>query len=299
MTRLLLFALLTVAAAWLAPVTKVAAMVEGQVQETIDDDSEEQDSGVAGFQHKFRFPEDVRPTSLFGIDVSHHQGEIDWSKVSDQSVVFAYVKATQGSTHLDGQFASHWQSLEQQGNIFRGAYHFMSAVADPAEQAGNFLETTGDAAGDLPPCLDLEWDFQTKNGKRVRNKDGLPSDRWARLSSEEIVRRALVWLKAVEAKTGKKPIIYTNSHWWKKRIKDGKDLAGYRLWIADYAGESLRAEAPWVPDGFEWVFWQITDRGVLSTGGVDGRVDANYYRGTHADFIREFGLSDAAVREMQ
>ena len=174
----------------------------------------------------------------------------------------------------------------------------MSAVADAAEQAGNFLETTGEAApGDLPPCLDLEWDFQSKNGAHVRNQNGLSIDRWARLSSDEIVRRALVWLKAVEAKTGKKPIIYTNSRWWKMRIKDGKDLAGYRLWIADYADESLRAEEPWVPEGFEWVFWQITDRGVLSTGGVNGRVDANYYRGSHADFIKEFGLGGGAIRD--
>lgn len=291
------FASLLLVATLLAPPTKVAAMVEGQIQETMGDNGDPQPSGVTGFQSKFRFPEDARPTSLFGIDVSHHQGDIDWSKVSNQSVVFAYVKATQGSTHLDVQFASHWGSLERQDHIFRGAYHFMSAVADPAEQAGNFLETTGEAApGDLPPCLDLEWDFQSKNGAHVRNRNGVPIDRWARLSSDEIVRRALVWLKAVEAKTGKKPIIYTNSRWWKMRIKDGKDLAGYRLWIADYAEESLRAEEPWVPEGFEWVFWQITDRGVLSTGGVNGRVDANYYRGSHADFIKEFGGSDGVIQ---
>jgi lysozyme len=290
------FASLALIAALLASPTKAAAMVEGQIQETTGNDGEPQES-VIGFQHRFRFPEDARPTSLFGIDVSHHQGDIDWSKVSDQSVVFAYVKATQGSTHLDVQFASHWESLEKQGNIFRGAYHFMSATADPAEQARNFLETIGEAAsGDLPPCLDLEWDFQIKKGARVRSKNGVSVDRWAALSSDEIVSRALVWLKTVEAATGRKPIIYTNSRWWKKRIKDSKDLAGYRLWIADYADESLRAEEPWVPEGFEWVFWQISDRGILSSGGVDGRVDANYYRGTHADFIREFGLSGSAVR---
>ena len=297
MKRVLAFALVALVSAWLFPAPKVAASVDGQTLETIDD-GEQQNAGIAGFQQKFRFPEDVRPTSLFGIDVSDHQGEIDWSKVSDQSVMFAYVKATQGSSHLDEQFASHWDALKQQGNIFRGAYHFMSAVADPAEQARNFLEMTGDAEpSDLPPCLDLEWDYQTKNGSRVRNDDGSPIDRWASLSSNEIVRRALIWLKTVEAATGKRPIIYTSSQWWKKRIKDGKDLAGYRLWIADYSDESLRAETPWVPEGFDWVFWQITDRGVLSTGGVDGRVDANYYRGTLAEFIKEFGMGDGGVRD--
>jgi lysozyme len=205
------------------------------------------------------------------------------------------VKATQGSSHLDVQFANHWEALERGGKIFRGAYHFMSASADPAEQARNFLETTGAAApGDLPPCLDLEWDFQTRKGKPVRNADGRPIDRWARLSSDEIIRRALVWLNAVEAATGKRPIIYTNSEWWKKRIKDGSALAGYRLWIADYAPVNGRIQSPWVPEGFEWVFWQITDRGVLSTGGVDGKVDANYFPGTHADFIKEFGLGEAS-----
>jgi lysozyme len=244
---------------------------------------------VTGFQQRFRFPEDARSTALFGIDVSHHQGEIDWSKVSDQSVMFAYVKATQGSTHLDTQFVSHWETLAEQGNIFRGAYHFMSATADPAEQARNFLDTIGDAApGDLPPCLDLEWDYRRTGGRRV--------DRWSRYTPDEVAERALVWLKAVEEKTGKKPIIYTSSRWWQERLKDSKALAGYRLWIADYDGEALRTEAPWVPEGFEWVFWQITDRGRLTTGGVHGRVDANYYRGTHADFIREFGLDEGIIR---
>lgn len=284
--KLVAFASLALLAALLASPTRVVAMVDDQVRAAPADD-DGQESAVTGFQYKFKFPEDTRPASLFGIDVSHHQGDIDWSKVSDQSVVFAYVKATQGSSHLDVRFASHWESLEREGSIFRGAYHFMSAVADPYEQAQNFLEaTSGASAGDLPPCLDLEWDYQGRSSGRF--------DRWARLSSDEIVRRALVWLQTVEASTGKRPIIYTNSRWWKNRIKDGKELAGYRLWIADYADESLRAEQPWVPDGFEWVFWQISDRGEMSTGGVDGRVDANYYRGTEADFLREFGLTGGA-----
>ena len=297
MKRESVFVSLLLVAALLIPATRVAARADGAVQGDLGDETQPAESDVTGLQQKFRFPEDARPASLFGIDVSHHQGEIDWSRVSEQSVVFAYVKATQGSTQIDRQFIGHWQSLEKQGNIFRGAYHFMSAVADPTEQATNFLETLGETtSADLPPCLDLEWDYETKHGALVRNNNGLPIDRWARLSPDEVVDRALVWLKAVEAKTGKRPIVYTNSRWWKARIKDRKELAGYRLWIADYGGDSLRSEAPWVPDGFEWVFWQITNRGVLSTGGVRGRVDANYYRGTHADFVKEFGLSGDVVR---
>ena len=269
---------------------RAAATFDGAIQAGNGASIPSAESESTAFQQKFRFPEDAGPTSVFGIDVSHYQGEIDWSQVSDQSVAFVYVKATQGSTHLDRQFTDYWQSLEQQGNIFRGAYHFMSAVADPAEQAANFLETIGETtSADLPPCLDLEWDYGTNDGGSV-------VDRWAKLAPDEIVARALVWLKAVEAQTGKRPIIYTNSRWWKARIRDSKELAGYRLWIADYDDESLRSRAPWVPDGFQWVFWQITDRGVLSTGGVRGRVDANYFRGTYADFVNEFGLSDDAVR---
>ena len=44
-----------------------------------------------------------------GVDVSHYQGAIDWQVLSAQSIQFAYIKATEGSSLVDEYFAQNWQ----------------------------------------------------------------------------------------------------------------------------------------------------------------------------------------------
>jgi GH25 family lysozyme M1 (1,4-beta-N-acetylmuramidase) len=56
----------------------------------------------------FRFPDHVEAGSVYGIDVSRHQGQIDWPPIPQNSVVFAIAKATQGNTWSDPQFGAHW-----------------------------------------------------------------------------------------------------------------------------------------------------------------------------------------------
>src|SRR5690349_25115520 len=58
-----------------------------------------------------------------GIDVSHHQGHIKWAKLPSQGVDFAYIKATEGSDHVDKRFLINWRAADRAG-IDRGAYHF-------------------------------------------------------------------------------------------------------------------------------------------------------------------------------
>jgi len=61
-----------------------------------------------------------------GIDVSHFQGEIDWSTVKAAGIDFAFIKATDGVAEIDPRFVENWQGAGQ-ANIARGAYHFFSA----------------------------------------------------------------------------------------------------------------------------------------------------------------------------
>src|SRR5215831_10697695 len=58
-----------------------------------------------------------------GIDVSHHQGHIAWTKLPRQGVDFAYIKATEGSDHVDKRFSINWRAAHAAG-VRRGAYHF-------------------------------------------------------------------------------------------------------------------------------------------------------------------------------
>lgn len=258
------------------------------------------EAGSRALPYRFTFPTDVRSDLVMGIDVSHYQGEVDWRKVALQKVSFAYVKATQGSRYYDTQFSGNWNRSGAIRVLFpslrRGAYHFMTAKDAASEQASNFLAVLGKALPeDLPPCLDLEWDFVMVDGAPLRDKNGRPVDQWAALSSGEIVARVKTWLNFVQAATSKVPIIYTNASWWKQRIGSDLGLKGYRLWIADYTSKSLDKENPVVPQSFEWSFWQLTDKGKVAQGGVNKVVDVSSFNGSLADFASQFGsLANAA-----
>lgn len=128
------------------------------------------DPGPKAFSYRFKFPQDARSDRVWGIDVSHYTGEINWNSVGAHQVVFAYAKATEGNKYFDSTFARNWRELANQRQIgrkiFRGAYHFMSALVDPDQQSANFLLATGERQPeDLPPCVDLEWDFEIKGGQ--------------------------------------------------------------------------------------------------------------------------------------
>lgn len=248
------------------------------------------DPPTRAFPRAFEFPRHVTQEGVFGIDVSHHQGEIDWTKIASGKVTFVYVKATQGARSFDPRFKSNWAAIEASGaehkRPYRGAYHFMSANIDAAAQASNYLARVGSVrATDLPPCLDLEWDFARKDGKYVTGPDGKPVDRWSAYTPAQIIAKAKIWLDAVEKATGKRPIIYTNRYWWQERIGKDLSLSKYHLWISDYTNFSLRQETPRTPEKHDWKVWQLSDKGRISVGGISGPVDTNVFQGTRADFL--------------
>jgi lysozyme len=223
------------------------------------------EGGKRAYPREFHFPEHAVEGKVFGIDVSHYQGKIDWTKVAGQGVSFVYVKATQGGNAYDSSFESNWNSIGKLRGakpLRRGAYHFMTAMAPADEQASNYIDVVGKLDDeDLPPCIDVEWDF-------IRDKKGNRIDQWAKLKPAEIVEKIQAWLTKVEASTGKKPIIYTNASWWNARVGDSSHLDGYKVWIADYTSKSLGREAPVTPKRLNWSFWQMTDKGTVKAAGI-------------------------------
>ncbi len=195
---------------------------------------------------------------IHGIDVSHHNGEIDWKKVvkmrfeDDYKIEFAFLKATEGITHADRQFERNWEHVKKAG-LKRGAYHFYIAWREPVGQAKNFINSVKLKKGDLAPVLDIE-------------QNSLKSD-------DKIIREIGIWLDLVEKHYGKKPIIYTNPNFYKKFIKGNYD--DYPLWIADYSRESLKGYKSTL-----W-FWQHNKNGWVE--GIRGTVDFNVFLGNKAD----------------
>jgi lysozyme len=240
----------------------------------------------------FRFPDHVDAATVYGIDVSRHQGQIDWLPIPQNSVVFAIAKATQGDSWRDPQFASHWAQLATlrdeamargHPNFFRGAYHFFSAKVDPLTQAEHFIQVVRQAhPGDLPPTLDIEWDLDCQPCKRAQ-KTCDPScgkDRWDDLTRAERMQRVKIWLETVERAFNRTPIIYTSRFFWEDNFGHVPEFARYPLWIADYSFSSRQQEKPVkLPPGFPaWTLWQFTDRGVVK--GIKERIDVNRFNGS-------------------
>lgn len=263
----------------------------------------------------FDIPGDVLGDAVYGIAVSHHNDEncrckagqkcdlckINWNRISSQKVGFVYVKSTQGTRFRDPTFDYHWRALAQQ-KISRGASHFMAADEDPVEQADFFvdkLEASGKLTpADMPPCLDLEADLRRDAAKKwiVVAETGEKLDFWKGQEPDEIMGKILKWLKRVEERTGRVPIIYTSRGWWRDRVKDDKKFAvlkRYPIWIANYP-ESGRptTESPKVPNDQAWTLWQFTDSGRMSSTDVlPGNMDVNVYKGTLVNFRRALGMS--------
>ena len=90
-----------------------------------------------------------------GIDVSNHNGKINWSKVKSDGVELVYIKATEGTTYQDLWLENHYQGARSVG-LFTGFYHFLVGTSQPESQAHNFYNQIKDKKNDLIPCLDIE-----------------------------------------------------------------------------------------------------------------------------------------------
>jgi lysozyme len=91
-----------------------------------------------------------------GIDVSRHQGAIDWDMVATAGVDFAYIKATEGGDYTDRMFSQNWQQSAGAG-IRHGAYHFFTLCRSGREQAAHVIATIPKEATALPLAVDLEF----------------------------------------------------------------------------------------------------------------------------------------------
>ncbi len=201
-----------------------------------------------------------------GIDVSHHQGNVNWHAVAEAGISFAFVKATDGGTFTDPQFGTNWIGVKDAG-IIRGAYHFFRPAKPVDSQVENFVRTVREIGdGDLPPVLDLE-EAPTPHG-----------DEWEDVSGEQRVPLVLTWLEAVEARLGQKPIIYTRRGFVTLELPNPAPLAQHLLWIAHFTSKST----PTVPSIWStWTFWQYSDGGKVD--GIVGHVDLDRFNGSSSD----------------
>lgn len=212
-----------------------------------------------------------------GIDVSHYENEefkdgaFPFEKLKQFDLDFCFIKGSHGADRKDDFFNYNFSKLEEE-HIIRGAYHFFSLLKDDIDQQiNNFLSLNIDykAQGILPPVLDVE-------------EDSRPFDKENIILNRELVQaRIKIWLNAIEAATGRKPIIYCRKSFWEDVIGNPSGFEDYLLWVAYYREDF----PPKIPNSWngKWTFWQHTDKGLLNNVG---KFDLNRFNGSLIELLK-------------
>lgn len=185
-----------------------------------------------------------------GIDVSHHQGLIEWSSVRAAGVDFAYIKATEGGDVRDARFAANWEGARQAG-IRRGAYHFYTLCRLASDQAANFIANVPREPNALPPVIDLEFGGNCK----------------ARPDRTVLLGELATFITMVEAHSEAPVMLYLTSEF--DEYYRVSDAISRPLWLR---------RTVFMPDygARPWVMWQANPRRRVS--GIEGPVDWNVVR---------------------
>ena len=202
--------------------------------------------GVAAYY--LSFSPDRMAYPLRGIDVSHHQGEIDWPRVAKSDVSFAILKATEGAIMSTTLSCGILMGLGRQGS--RSGPITSSPSAGPgAEQAANFLQAVPRDKPILPPMVDIEF----------------PGNCASRPPVADVQRELAAFLAPVEAAFGRPAIVYM--------LDDAAQLYGAAVPVRQRWVRSL----VWPPGGSDWLVWQYHDAGHVD--GIGGEIDLNVLHG--------------------
>jgi len=175
-----------------------------------------------------------------GIDVSHWQVNVDWSKARAAGIEFAFIKATQADNIFDKKYRVNWEASRNVG-IPRGAYHFYDYRVAPLKQAAWLLGCTQLDPGELGYVLDAE---AIKTQTLVKPPASYADDLHQ-------------FCEFISTETGTTLIIYTAYSFWTTYVGPTVTWARQNpLWIANYNNVAPTVPLPWGPDG--WTFWQFT-----------------------------------------
>lgn len=243
---------------------------------------------------------------ILGSDISRwqHPGNapINFTKMYNAGVRFIFVKASDGlpTDFRDAhQVAVRWSNEDvpaaRAAGLLVGIYHFAwvpnitgaELDAEAIRQAELAIERLNAFGGYTPGMMPLVLDIEASGVSR-------------KVKPAQVLQFTKVWLNHVEARTGRTPIIYSNTAYLRTHLGDSS-LARYPLWVANIADTSnpgatrARGCIPtvWTRGGcdLDWQFWQYT----WSAPGADygiarGKLDLNVFRGEADQLLRLAGF---------
>lgn len=205
---------------------------------------------------EYQYLTDGQVTSHKGIDVSSHQGQIDWKLVAQDGVEFAIIRlgyrgyGKEGNLKEDAQFDNNIQGAKAAG-IKVGVYIFSQAINDDEvlAEANLVLEKIAPYEIDCPVVYDVE---RTREDGRMNN-----------ISVEERTHLTLLFCQTIE-NAGYTPMIYHNTQMGALMI-DVAELEDYDKWYASYSDQIFYP--------YEYKIWQYSDKGKIQ--GISTNVDMN------------------------
>lgn len=183
---------------------------------------------------------------LYGIDISHHQGNINWRKFkSNKNINFIYIKATEGASFIDNKTYENFYNAKLL-KIPVGTYHYFKTTSTGEDQYRNYAAAVAQYKQDLIPMVDVE-----ERGS---------------ISKDKFHKNLQVFLDSIKINFGKNPLIYTGNSFYNDYLRD--KYKKYYFCIAKY-----NTNPPQLIDSSSWAIWQYTENGKLR--GVSGHVDIN------------------------
>ena len=197
--------------------------------------------------------------SHVGIDVSSHQGKIDWDLVAESGVEFAIIRVgyrgyTVGKIVQDPYFTYNIENATRAG-IDVGVYFFSQAVneEEAMEEAYQTLEWIEGYDVTYPVVFD--WEYVSDSSSRTYN-----------MTYQEIIDCTKAFNQVIQDE-GYQPMAYSNPNLVNKGF-DLSQLQDYPFWLAHYT-------TGWKPTTFPYYYdmWQYSSSGTVS--GIEGKVDLN------------------------
>lgn len=190
-----------------------------------------------------------------GIDVSHHQGDINWNKVAKEPIGFVYIKATEGETYVDSKFKKNIVGAKKVG-LPVGVYHYFRMTSGAHKQFKNFYNTVKKYKINLIPMVDVE----TSDDK-----------------STKVLQDSLdVFISLVKAKFGVSPMIYGTQRSYNTYC--APKYNNYHIYIGRYGKNE-----PQIIGKGTYTIWQYTEK--ANVNGVPKLVDM-------CRFNKKYGLKD-------
>ena len=197
-----------------------------------------------------RWTTETSTADYHGIDVSKHQGKINWDKVAeDHNIQFAYIKATEGESIQDSRYKENVRNARRVG-IKVGSYHYFIGRKSAKEQFRNFQKLVSRKEQDLLPCVDVEEKGNSTIGRA------------------ELQANLKEFLELVKDEYGQYPVIYSQYSFYNDML--APEFNDYFIFIARYSSQK-----PVLKGQGTYRMWQYSERGKVN--GIKGHVDLDRF----------------------